>query len=204
MRATWTIRERVAAAVTVLVVTVAVAGAGDGSAPERAWAMAAARDLSPGVKITKYDLYAVEIAPDLAPPGVFLEPRSLVGRVPHERILAHEMVRVERLADLEAGIGFNAYVPAGMRAISLSMRDAPRIAAELSHGWIVDVHGTLADGTAGTVLEDLRVLGTHPVYAGRAEPGPSVTLIVTPDQAEEIARAQARGSVRLTVAQGGM
>ena len=57
----------------------------------------AARELPPGTRIGVGDLYAVQIAPSYLPEGVYLSPEHVVGRRTTSRVLANEMVRVERL-----------------------------------------------------------------------------------------------------------
>ena len=54
----------------------------------------AARDLYQGVTITEEDLYAIQIPPRFLPEGIFISPEHVVGRIPRERILANEFVRL--------------------------------------------------------------------------------------------------------------
>ncbi|MCA9494691.1 MAG: Flp pilus assembly protein CpaB, partial [Myxococcales bacterium] len=99
----------------------------------------AARDLYQGVTITEEDLYAVQIPPKFLPEGVFLSPEHVVGRIPRERILANEFVRADRLADPESGVGLNAIIPRGMRAISINITDGAALSGFLNPGNYVDV-----------------------------------------------------------------
>ena len=102
--------------------------------------VAASRTLYQGVHISTEDLFVVNVPPDYLPvvtdaeslestkAEVFSSRERVVGQVPRERILKNEFIRPERLADGAAGIGLNAVIPRGMRAVSLELRGAAAIA----------------------------------------------------------------------------
>lgn len=178
----------------------------------------AARDLYQGVTITEEDLYAVQIPPKYLPEGVFLSPEHVVGRIPRERILANEFVRADRLADPESGVGLNAVIPRGMRAISINIADGAALSGFLNPGNYVDVLVTIqpdketARGEVKpethTLLQAVFVLGVNSrmqkessdeAADKRGRQKPSVTLLVTADQAEQIAHAENMGEVVLTL-----
>lgn len=181
----------------------------------------AARDLYQGVTITEEDLYAVRIPPRFLPEGVFLSPEHVVGRIPRERILANEFVRADRLADPESGIGLNAVIPRGMRAISVNIRDGAALSGFLNPGNYVDVLVTVTpdDKTGGarsgkaepetkTLLQAVFVLGVNSrmqkesaedAEKSRGKQKPSVTLLVTADDAEQVAHAENLGDIRLAL-----
>jgi len=173
----------------------------------------AARDLYQGVSVTEEDLYAVEIPPRYLPEGVFLSPDHVVGRIPRERILANEFVRANRLADPESGIGLNAVIPRGMRAISVNIRDGQALSGFLNPGNYVDVLVTIAPELRGvndeietkTLLQAVFVLGVNSRLGSesredakrRGKQSPSVTLLTSADQAESLAFAENQGELRL-------
>jgi pilus assembly protein CpaB len=175
----------------------------------------AARDLYQGVTITEEDLYAVQIPPKYLPEGVFLSPEHVVGRIPRERILANEFVRADRLADPEFGVGLNAVIPRGMRAISINISDGAALSGFLNPGNYVDVLVTIQpDPESGknvkpethTLLQAVFVLGVNSrmqketkeeANAIRGTQRPSVTLLVTADQAEQVAHAENMGEIVL-------
>ena len=88
---------------------------------DKVMVIVAASDLYPGVTITEQDLYMVSIPPRFVPDQIFFRPEHVVGRIPRERILENEFIRNERLADPESGVGLNAWIPRGNRAISLPL-----------------------------------------------------------------------------------
>jgi pilus assembly protein CpaB len=181
----------------------------------------AARDLYQGVTITEDDLYAVQIPPKYLPEGVFLSPEHVVGRIPRERILANEFVRADRLADPESGVGLNAVIPRGMRAISINVSDGAALSGFLNPNNYVDVLVTVQPEEAAgaksggkkmpetrTLLQAVFVLGVNSrmqketaelAKEKRGSQKPSVTLLVTADQAEQIAHAENLGEIVLTL-----
>jgi pilus assembly protein CpaB len=178
----------------------------------------AARDLYQGVTITEEDLYAVQIPPKYLPEGVFLSPEHVVGRIPRERILVNEFVRADRLADPESGVGLNAVIPRGMRAISINISDGAALSGFLNPANYVDVLVTITPDKeqtmkdkkpeTHTLLQAVFVLGVNSrmlkesstdAKEKRGKQKPSVTLLVTADKAEQIAHAENMGEITLTL-----
>jgi pilus assembly protein CpaB len=175
----------------------------------------AARDLYQGVTITEEDLYGVQIPPRFLPEGVFLSPEHVVGRIPRERVLANEFVRADRLADPESGVGLNAVIPRGMRAISVEIKDGAALSGFLNPGNYVDVLVTVepdadeksAPTETKTLMQAVFVLGvnsraqreTEEQREMRGAQSPSVTLLVTADDAEKVAHAENVGDITLTL-----
>jgi pilus assembly protein CpaB len=182
------------------------------SAPEPTrLAVVAARDLHQGVVITEEDLALIEIPTSYANPAVYASPELVIGRTPRERVLANEFLREERLASADDGVGLNALVPRGMRALSLDLGDGAALSGLLTPKSAVDVLVTLrgdypADRPETTTVVqaayvlavDARTSESRPEdEAPRARP--SVTLAVTPEQAESVAHAARRGALSLTL-----
>lgn len=185
-------------------------------------AIVAARDLYQGVTITEEDLYAIAIPEDYLHPEVYRSPEHVVGRIPRERILANEFIREERLADADEGIGLNAIIPRGQRAISINISNGNAVSGFLNPGNYVDVLVTLRGDERGSTRETRTLLQAVYVLAvnNRAGTGsratseeeeedtrrsgvrrmaPSVTLAVTPEQAEQVAHAGERGEITLAL-----
>lgn len=177
-------------------------------------------DLYQGVTIMEKDLFAVEIPPKYlyqqgaAQSGLFNSPEHVVGRIPRERILANEFIREERLADPESGTGLNALIPRNMRAISVGINGGAAVGEFLEPGNYVDMLVTLvpqveSSKQAGvvethTMLQSVHVLAVGNIHGGmgsqdRKRDGDvgSVTLSVTPSQAEKISYAMSVGQITL-------
>ena len=177
-------------------------------------AIVAARELYPGIPISEDDLIAIELPPRLLPEGVFLTPEHVVGQRPKERILANELVRSDRLANPGNGDGLNTIIPRQMRAISVELADGPALSGFLDPGNSVDMlvtldpeseQGARRDVETHLLLQSLFVLGVNGVAQAQSsdaidpEKRPSVTLLVTAEQAEQVAHAETVGELRLTL-----
>jgi pilus assembly protein CpaB len=172
--------------------------------------MVAAKDMWQGKTIEDTDLAMTELPPEYVPEEVLKTPEQAVGRVPRERILEHEFIRNERLADPAAGIGLNAIIPRGMRAMSINITDGSAVSGFLNPGNYVDVLVTI-EGEDDKPAETVTLLQAVTVLAVNNRLGdvdgevleqnskPSVTLAVTPDLAEKLTHAVAQGSVTLTL-----
>lgn len=171
--------------------------------------MVAAKELPQGRTIVIEDLAITELPPDYVPDAVLRQPEQAIGRVPRERILGSEFIREERLADPEAGVGLNAIIPRGMRALSINISNGSAVSGFLNPGNYVDVLVTLAGDDQRktetvTLLQAVTVLAVD-ARVGSGQSGtshkarPSVTLAVTPEQAEKLTHAAVEGTVVLTL-----
>lgn len=185
--------------------------------------VAASRTLYQGVGITNDDLFVVNVPPDYLPvvkkagsddivkAETFASRERVVGQVPRERILANEFIRPERLADGNAGVGLNAVIPRGMRAVSVGLKGSDAVTGFLTPGNYVDVLVTMMDEfgfrRTETILQAVFVLGVNSrsqndsaeSVSARGNQNPSVTFLVTPKQAEDIAYADEVGEISLTL-----
>ncbi len=172
--------------------------------------MVAKHDLGPGRTITTEDLEMIELPPDYVPDPVLRQIEQAKGRVPRERILEGEFIREERLADPEAGLGLNAIIPRGMRALSINISDGSAVSGFLNPGNYVDVLVTLQgdqtrpEATTKTIFQAKTVLAVNNRLGTTIESldgryRPSVTLAVTPEEAQKLTHAVAQGDVTLTL-----
>ena len=189
----------------------------------------AAAELHQGIEITENDLFLVEISPKYLhreggpESNLFKNYEAVVGRMPRERILANEFIRKERLADVKEGIGLNAIIPRGQRALAVQIGGGRAVSGFLQPWDYVDVLVTFKpeDGTQPEthyLQQSVLVLGVGAnakKNAGDEEKDGkemsryerrridrarnTVTLAVAPEQAEFIAHAQALGDITLTL-----
>ena len=100
----------------------------------------ATRNLYMGLPIQDGDVAVRRLAPEMVPAEViFTSSDQVVGRTPKERILASEIVRSERIARREAGIGLNAIIVAGKRAVSIGVKAEDAVAGFIQPLNYVDV-----------------------------------------------------------------
>ncbi|HMV66233.1 MAG TPA: Flp pilus assembly protein CpaB [Myxococcota bacterium] len=184
----------------------------------------ARRTLYQGVEISNDDLWVTSIPPEYLPQvteaedkkelkkaEVFKTRERVVGQVPRERILKNEIIRPERLADGTRGVGLNAFIARGMRAVSLDLRGADAITHFLAPGNYVDVLVTMEDELGNLRTEPLMqtvfIVGVNSRAENesdvdvdkRGKQKPSVTFMVTPEQAEQLAYAEELGDVSLAL-----
>ena len=193
----------------------------------------ASGELFPGLQITETDIIGIQVPIKLVPAESFSSADLVVGAIPRERILPNEFILPDRLADADSGVGLNALVPAGMRAVSLNLADNKSLSGFLVAGNRVDVLVSITDIETGK-LETLTALQTVPVLAvnnqmfrndkqkredaaklakdgkppekkeaRRLGSAPSVTLAVTPEQAEILVHASQIGSITLALRSDG-
>ncbi len=171
--------------------------------------VAASTDLYQGDTIGEKNLVYVELPPDFVPDGTFTDLEEAIGRVPLEPILQHELLRVERLAAVDAGVGLNAIIPRGMRAVSVNTTESSGVSGFVTPGNFVDVIVTIKDEeksySTTTLLQAVRVLavnnqlGSRKIETDEKRIKPSVTLAVSAKDAEMLALAVNEGEVTLTL-----
>jgi len=170
----------------------------------------AARELTQGLTLSEDDIMVREIPVAFVPEGTFETLDLVIDRVPKERILPGEYIRDDRLASSEAGVGLNAIIPQGQRAVSINVTDGSAVSGFLNPGNYVDVLVTIRGDDRKeqtvTLLQAVRVLAVDSRLGGRSDNPevrgrykPSVTLAVTPEQALKLAYSNIEGDVVLTL-----
>ena len=185
----------------------------------------AKNDLVIGLPITEDDVMVIDVLPGTVPlDRVYSDPTVLLGQTPRERIYAGETIRLERLARRDAGLGLNAIISPGKRAMTIETDTQSSLAGFLKPGNWVDVIVTIrpddkdvaAKWVTETILQDVRVLGVgdslgesataateekgkKKTKAVRTRTKPSVTLELTPEEAERMALAKSKGELHLVL-----
>jgi len=128
----------------------------------------AVRDLYVGIPVTEADVGVRRFAAIVAPRrGTFGTVKDVVGRTPRERILADEVLRSERLANAEAGVGLNAVLAPGRRGMTIATDTETGLAGLVQPGNHVDVIVTIppddpaavgARWVTETILQNVKVL----------------------------------------------
>lgn len=184
------------------------------TAKETVAVVVAAHELHQGRTLRRDDVRVVEIPPEYLPDTVYRSVDEVLGRTPSERILNGELLRKERLAKAEAGVGLNAIIPSGKRALSIDISNGPALSGFLNPGNYVDILLTLRDPEQRalrtiTMLQAMKVIAVGnrlglgadskvAPAAGKAK-GNSITLEVTPEEAQKIIHAHRMGDLVLTL-----
>ena len=189
----------------------------------------ALHDLYMGVPVTDQDVAVVQLDPVAVPEeNTFRSVDEVRGRTPRERILTNELIREERLARPDAGVGLNAIISPGKRAFTVATDTETAVAGLLQPGNYVDIIVTIRpedpQATGGkwvskTILQGIKVLavgsalspsGSAPVDPKdkNARPAPqstmrnikpSITLELLPEEAEQLALAVSQGDIHVTL-----
>ena len=186
----------------------------------------AVRDLYMGLPITPDDVVVRSVEPEMIPrEQTFSTLSDVLGRTPRERILTNEVIREERLARPDAGIGLNAIVTPGKRAMTISTDTETALAGLLQAGNYIDIIVTIAPEDVAevgakwvteTILQGVKILAVGSTLGGgeqavavdekgkkkkaTADPNkrtlkPSITVELTPEEAEKMALSQNRGKI---------
>lgn len=186
---------------------------------EKQTVVVATRDLYMGIPINDEDVEIKEILPDPVMAEFGYETvEEVVRKTPRERIYKGDVIRYERLADEADGKGLNAIIERGKRAMTIQTDAQSSLSGMLAPGNHVDVIVTIrpddrsmgASWVTDTILEDVKVLAVGDSLIVRAEAEtdkkkkrrrekPSVTLQVTPSEAEKLALASSKGDLHLVL-----
>jgi pilus assembly protein CpaB len=172
----------------------------------------ASKPLNIGTTIKPGDVTITKVPMAAFPKSGFSKVEEVLDRPVVSNILADEAVIEGRLAPRGSGAGLAPVIPVGMRAVSVRVNDVVGVAGFVLPGMRVDVTVTGRPAQSGetlttTVLQNLTVLsaGTtiSPDSRGAAINAPTVTLLVTPEQAEVLILAGSEGRVQLVLRNGG-
>ena len=180
--------------------------------PKAVKVVVAKGQVAPGQELTGDLLTVGAIAGDKPPANGFTDPAAVLGRVTATPLFAGQPIVEDLLAPKGVGTGIQALVPKGMRAITVEVNETSGLAGMLLPGCRVDVMSTLngasrEDALATTIVQDVlvqavgqRLMPNSPGTTERdAQAFRSVTLVVTPHEAEAIELASSLGRTRLVL-----
>jgi pilus assembly protein CpaB len=171
----------------------------------------AAKPLNIGTTIKPGDVTVSKVPVSAFPKGGFAKVEEVLDRPVVSNILAEEAVLDGRLAPRGSGAGLAPVIPVGMRAVTVRVNDVVGVAGFVLPGMRVDllVTGRPPSGNltlTSTVLQNITVLSAGqtmtPDTRGAAINAPTVTLLVTPEQAEIITLAGTEGRIQLVLRNG--
>jgi len=164
-----------------------------------------------GTQLNPDRVSVVQVPKGAMPDQAFAKVEDLVGRVAVNAIGPKEPLTEFRLAPKGSLAGLAALVPEGYRAITVRVDDEAGVAGLLAPGMLVDLISVVTppDNSAmgpisKIVLQNVKVLATgqnmalpkEQVEAARVN---SVTLLVTPQEAEKVVLSSYDAKLRLIV-----
>ncbi|MDP8245601.1 MAG: Flp pilus assembly protein CpaB [Candidatus Hinthialibacter antarcticus] len=179
--------------------------------PEAAQVVVAVEKISAGSLIRAEKLKMSAMLNESVPLGVFGSIEEIAGRYARTTIYPGEMIVADRLADANSFGGLPALIPEGMRAITLRVDDTISVAGFVRPGHRVDVLSTFdvdegnRDTVTKTILQNLEVIATGQELddvddaVKRAKLVPTVTVLVSLAQAEQLTLASNAGVIRLVL-----
>ncbi len=172
----------------------------------------AARPLGIGVTVKPGDVKIVKMPLEQTPKGGFSKVEEVLDRPIVSNILQDEPILEGRLAARGSGLGLAPIIPVGMRAVTVRVNEMVGVAGFVLPGLRVDVLVTgrppdVSSATmTSTVLQNILVLSAgqtiQPDQRGGAINAPTVTLLVSPDQAETLTLAGNEGRIQLVLRNG--
>ncbi len=170
----------------------------------------AQKEIPLGEKITMEHLTSVALPNEAIPEGAFDTPDKLIGRVTVAKVALREPITNARLAPEGAMAGLSGLIPPGYRAVTVRVDDEAGIAGFLYPGTIVDVLAVINPGgnndrsISKIVLQNIKVMASGSELDQREngrepESVKTVTLLVTPEQAEALTLASTEGRLRLAL-----
>ncbi len=165
-----------------------------------------------GSKILSEQLTTVQVPIGATPEGAFTDEAKVVGRITITRIAAREAVIKERLAIEGSVAGLSAIIPEGLRAMTVKVEDDSGMSGFVLPGTIVDVatvlkisNNSFENTVSKIILQNIKVLANgdnldEPEDKRDAQKARTVTLLVTPEQAEKLLLASVdNGHLRLVM-----
>ena len=202
---------------------VAVAGPGQTAVLNLTDVVVAARDITPGGTLGTEDLKVLRIESATAPVNVAANPAAILGRVAKVQVPAGQMVHMSMLAEKGVEGGLPGVIAPGHRAMTIEINEFSGVAGLLEPGNRIDIIARIAEAQGGTqtsrtIVQNVPIIAvgaqlTAKNQTGEVAPVPvptdappqakvmprSVTVLVTPEDAEKIDLATSTNSARLVL-----
>ncbi|MBS1788958.1 MAG: Flp pilus assembly protein CpaB [Acidobacteria bacterium] len=166
-------------------------------------------DIPVGTEITTQQVKSAKFKADQIPPGAMLKLEEVLNRVTTADIPDKTFVLSKQLAGLGAQPGLSSLVTEGMRSVSVRVDEASGVAGFISPGTYVDVIAIMTPQLDGAkpvskvVLQKVRVLAGGQKMETSKDGKPAlvntVTLELTPAQAEKVKLAESEGKLQLSI-----
>ena len=174
----------------------------------------AKEDIQPGQEIKPEQINMAQVQENAAPASSFTDAEKLQGRSAEMIILKGQPIVEAMLAQEGSGTGLQSLVPHGMRALTIEVNEFTGVAGLLVPNCHVDILATINDGASNTQVSKaivqnvtVKALGQRTTVNGNEPPNPnemfrSVTLLLSPKDAEAVELACTTGRPRLVLRGG--
>lgn len=175
----------------------------------RVRAVVATRDLPVGTLLTENDVRLVDWPGNALPAGLMSDPAQAIGRGLLGPVRLNEPLLDPKLAPREARGGLPILISEGMRALTVRVDEVAGVAGFVRPNTRVDILLTLSDGPpineplTRVLLQNVQALSAGQSYQtdaqGQPQVVPTLTLLLTPEQAETLALASGQGRLQMTL-----
>ena len=168
----------------------------------------AAADISPGTALSGPAVKAVTWPQEVIPPNSAATMREIEGRVVKVPIPQGNPILFSMLAPQGTAAGLSGILDDGKRALTVKVDEVAGVAGFIHPGDHVDVLMDLSlkgqsEHFSKTILHDISVLTTGQIWEQKGENKPlvvnTVTLELTPDEAEVLNLASNEGKIRFAL-----
>jgi len=169
----------------------------------------AARDMNAGTVLGAEDVLMVDWPGGYLPLGYSTSAADLVGRGLLQPVRTNEPLLSEKLASIESGGGMPIMIPAGKRAMSVRVDEVVGVAGFVLPGTRVDVvvtmdrTGSSDEAQTRLVLQNIEVVSAGQSLERDPDGNPVevavVTVLVGPEQAEQLALSHSNGRLQLAL-----
>ncbi len=167
----------------------------------------ASKDIPEGQEITADALEVREELSSKIPVNAMTNPSSGIGSMAAYPIQAGSVVLLNAVKARIAQTGFEGKIKEGFRAVTFGIDSNAGVAGFISPGAHVDIlciTGNAGDTKAAPVLADVEVIAVGTTYRKapgetQAQQASSITVLVTPEDAEKLVKAVTAGKPYLTL-----
>ncbi len=178
-------------------------------AEEETNVVVAAADIPLGTEINAQQVSLARFKRNLIPEGAMLKREEVIGRVTTADISGKMVILGKQLAGIGALPGLSGTITEGMRSVSVRVDEASGVAGFVSPGAYVDVIAIMSPQLEGAkpvskvILQKVRVLASGQKNETNKDGKPAlvntVTMELTPAQAEKVKLAEAEGKLQLSI-----
>jgi len=165
------------------------------------------KDIPEGATISADSLEEKDVEAGKAPQDCLPSASSAIGRIAKYGIPAGQIVSQHDLAPIGVSVGFESKLKEGMRAVTFAVDTNSGVAGFVAPGSHVDIIASAGTGyqtKAMPILSDVEVVAVGSVFqkssgASGSIPATSVTVSVTPDDADKLIKGIMAGKLYLTL-----
>ncbi len=176
-----------------------------GSSPDQGTVLVSKRQIETATQVEATMLESKTVAASLVPPDSFTDVEKLSGRVSAMMIPPGVPITKQMLAPPGSAPGLRAKIPAGYRAVSVSVNEESAVAGFIVPGSRVDVSAASRSGESKLILSNVEI---GAVGQSLSQVGPdgktvritkSVTLFLQPEQVQILHAHSGKGKINLAL-----